>query len=105
MQPMVAISHMPAMPAPAQPDTGMPPMPRFARPAPSPKHVMVQQHISDSLTITCLDWSQVCLRQGCTLLATYKCTLCPFLVQVGGLRTTGEKWSHGSVRGVNHGAV
>lgn len=105
MQPSVAVSHLPATPVSGVTDpTGAVAFHR-ARPMPCPKAVMVQHHISDSLTITSLDWSQVCLRQGCTLLATYKCTLPTFLAQVGVLRTTEEKWSYGLFRGVYHGAV
>lgn len=83
MQPLVAFLHMSAGSGAYATDTGMAPMPR---PIPSPKRVMVPRHFSKMLTITSLDWSEVCLRQGCTLLATYKCTL----GHVGGFGNTGE---------------
>lgn len=87
MQPMVAVLHMPAMPERGETDIATVSLPRSVRPIRCPKVIMVPLHISVFLTIMTLDLSQVCLRQGCTLLATYKCTL----GQVWGLRTEGEK--------------
>ena len=87
MQPKVASLHMPVLTGLDAADTGMAPMPHPSRPTPCPKQVMVHPHISETLTITLLNCRQVCLRQGCTLLATYKCTLGQF----GGFGTTGEK--------------
>lgn len=84
MQPQVAILHMQAGTDARATDSRMAPM---RRPAPSPNRVMVQQHLSDVLTIIDLNWRQVCLRQGCTLVTTYKCTL----GLVWGFGTTGEK--------------
>lgn len=87
MQPGVAFLDPPIGLARAQMDAGRAAIMRRPRPNLCSKAVMVQSYISKSLTITSLDWGQVCLRQGCTLLATYKCTL----GQVWGLRTEGEK--------------
>lgn len=84
MQPWVAFSHMPAWRKPRTTDTGMAAMPRPAR---LPKLVMAPQAVSKSLTITFINLDQRCLRQGCTLLATYKCTF----GQVGGFGLAGEK--------------
>lgn len=105
MQLAVAQRHMPATPGGVATDTGMASMPRFTRPTSRPKVIMGSRHISDFLTMMAVYCSQECLRQGCTLLATYKCTLPPFLAQVRGLRTNVEKWSQTGNPLVNHGAV
>ena len=105
MQLAVAMRHMPAMPGGVATDTGMASMPRSIRPTREPKIIMVPLNISEKLTMMAVYCSQECLRQGCTLLATYKCTLPPFLAQVRGLRTNVEKWSQTVTPLVNHGAV
>ena len=104
MQPMVAISYPPAGPMPAAIDTESWQPIRCHRPAEFLKAVMVQSPISDLLTIIRLEWSQLCLRQGCTLLATYKCTLPTFLAQVRGLKETNKEWSQRVIPLVNDGA-
>lgn len=50
---------------------------------------LFHQRISGSLTTIMRPWVSKSLRQGCTLLATYKCTLRLFLTKgaVGGKRT------------------
>lgn len=101
---MVAILYPPASPVPAAIDTGRWQPRRCHRPAAFLKAIMVQSPISDFLTITRLEWSQLCLRQGCTLLATYKCTLPTFLAQVGGLKETDLEWSQRVTPLVNDGA-
>lgn len=105
MQPVVAQSPMPATPGGIAADTGMVFMLACKGPSSRPSAIMVQLHISEKLTMMAVYCSQECLRQGCTLLATYKCTLPPFLAQVRGLRTNVEKWSQAGNPLVNHGAV
>lgn len=105
MQLVVAQRHMPATPGGVATDAGMAPMPYSTRPTGRPKARMVPPHISEILTMRTVYYSQECLRQGCTLLATYKCTLPPFLAIVRGLRTNVEKWSQTGNPLVNHGAV
>jgi hypothetical protein len=105
MQPAVARSHMPATPGGVAADTGMVSMPHSKRPTRGPKTAMVPPCISEKLTIAAVYCCQECLRQGCTLLATYKCTLPLFLALLGGLRTNAQKWSQTGNPLVNHGAV
>lgn len=90
----VAPSHPGIISRPAQPDRAGP-----------PKSGMVPRYISEKLTMPPLQWSQECLRQGCTLLATYKCTLPPFLAPLRGLRPTEAKWSQTVNPLVQHGPV
>jgi len=105
MQPVVARSQMPATPEGVAADTGMASMPRCKRPTSGPNAIMFSLNISEKLTMMTVCCSQECLRQGCTLLATYKCTLPPFLAHVGSLRTNLKKWSQTVNPLVNHGAV
>lgn len=105
MQPVVAQSHKQAMLAARRgtPATGTVPHP--ARPSVAPNTAMSAPLISEKLTMAAVYCSQECLRQGCTLLATYKCTLLPFLATFRGVRPTGKKWSQWAGPLERHGAV
>lgn len=105
MQLKVAAPHMPASGNAPRNQPGVTSTPGWSRPLAGQKPGMVPRYISEKLTMLLLQWSQECLRQGCTLLATYKCTLPPFLAQCLGLRPTVEKWSQTVKPLVGHGAV
>ena len=105
MQPVVARSPMPATPGGVAADTGMVSMPACKGPSSRPSAIMVPLHISEKLTMMAVYCSQECLRQGCTLLATYKCTLPCLFNFWRELRTNVEKWSQTGKPLVDHGAV